>query len=107
MTQWVLWDKISEDSDCNFFFFFGFIYGNCDVSVEHSLLQFSKEGGKVIDEHKLKVVYTSSAQSGNGNSEGESGLASAASGRRGSDVRPTLTYLFNVFFFFFSFQTIR
>lgn len=47
---------------------------------------FSKEGGKVIDEHKLKVVYTSSAQSGNGNSEGESGLASAASGRRGSDM---------------------
>lgn len=58
----------------------------------------------MIDEHKLKVVYTSPTQSGNGNSEGESGLASAASGRRGSDVRPTLTYLFNVFFSSFPFK---
>ncbi|KAG6483853.1 hypothetical protein ZIOFF_060639 [Zingiber officinale] len=47
---------------------------------------FSKEDGKVIDEHKLKVVYRSPAQSGHGNTEGESGLASAATGIRGSDM---------------------
>lgn len=49
-------------------------------------LQFNKDGDKVIEELKLKVAYSSSEQSGRGNSEEESGLSSSASGRRESDV---------------------
>lgn len=48
-------------------------------------MQFNKEGDKVIEELKLRVVYTSPSQSGRGNSEEESGLASSATGKR--DVR--------------------
>ncbi|WOL10497.1 vesicle-associated protein 2-1 [Canna indica] len=47
---------------------------------------FNKDSEKVIEELKLRVVYTSSAQSGHGNSEEESGLASSASARQGSDM---------------------
>ncbi|THU56758.1 hypothetical protein C4D60_Mb11t20590 [Musa balbisiana] len=43
---------------------------------------FNKEGDKVIEELKLRVVYTSPSQSGRGNSEEESGLASSATGKR-------------------------
>ncbi|RWW47216.1 hypothetical protein BHE74_00046810 [Ensete ventricosum] len=46
---------------------------------------FNKDGDKVIEELKLRVVYTSPSQSGRGNSEEESGLASSATGKR--DVR--------------------
>ncbi|RRT63007.1 hypothetical protein B296_00041097 [Ensete ventricosum] len=46
---------------------------------------FNKDGDKVIEELKLRVVYTSPSQSGRGNSEEESGLASSATGK--SDVR--------------------
>ncbi|CAL9209910.1 unnamed protein product [Musa hybrid cultivar] len=46
---------------------------------------FNKDGDKVIEELKLRVVYTSPSQSGLGNSEEESGLASSATGKR--DVR--------------------
>lgn len=48
-------------------------------------MQFNKDGDKVIEELKLRVVYTSPTQSGLGNSEEESGLASSATGKR--DVR--------------------
>ncbi|CAL9134028.1 unnamed protein product [Musa acuminata var. zebrina] len=43
---------------------------------------FNKDGDKVIEELKLRVVYTSPMQSGLGNSEEESGLASSATGKR-------------------------
>lgn len=43
---------------------------------------FTKDGDKVIEECKLRVVYTSSSQSTQGSSEGESGLTR----RRTSDV---------------------
>ncbi|KAJ8511342.1 hypothetical protein OPV22_001776 [Ensete ventricosum] len=43
---------------------------------------FNKDGDKVIEELKLRVVYTSPSQSGRGNSEEESGLASSATGKR-------------------------
>nr|XP_009384687.1 PREDICTED: vesicle-associated protein 2-1 [Musa acuminata subsp. malaccensis] len=43
---------------------------------------FNKDGDKVIEELKLRVVYTSPSQSGLGNSEEESGLASSATGKR-------------------------
>ncbi|CAL9207326.1 vesicle-associated protein 2-1-like [Musa acuminata AAA Group] len=43
---------------------------------------FNKDGDKVIEELKLRVVYTSPTQSGLGNSEEESGLASSATGKR-------------------------
>ncbi|URE03444.1 peptide methionine sulfoxide reductase [Musa troglodytarum] len=48
---------------------------------------FNKDCAKVIEELKLRVVYTFPSQSGHANSEEESGLASSASGQRGSDVR--------------------
>ncbi|XP_065039891.1 vesicle-associated protein 2-1-like [Musa acuminata AAA Group] len=47
---------------------------------------FNKDSAKVIEELKLRVVYTFPSQSGHANSEEESGLASSASGRRGSDM---------------------
>ncbi|KAJ8504575.1 hypothetical protein OPV22_005461 [Ensete ventricosum] len=48
---------------------------------------FNKDSAKVIEELKLRVVYTFPSQSGRANSEEESGLASSASGRRGSDIQ--------------------
>ncbi|CAL9095082.1 unnamed protein product [Musa textilis] len=48
---------------------------------------FNKDCAKVIEELKLRVVYTFPSQSGHANSEEESGLASSASGQRGSDIQ--------------------
>ncbi|KAJ6791308.1 vesicle-associated protein 2-1 [Iris pallida] len=42
---------------------------------------FNKDGDKVIEERKLRVVYTAPGQSGQGNSEGDSGLTSSRSFR--------------------------
>ncbi|KAJ6828361.1 vesicle-associated protein 2-1 [Iris pallida] len=42
---------------------------------------FNKDGDKVIEERKLRVVYTAPGQSGHGNSEGDSGLTSSRSFR--------------------------
>ncbi|KAK1304077.1 Vesicle-associated protein 2-1 [Acorus calamus] len=38
---------------------------------------FNKEGGKEIQELKLRVVYTPAAESGNGNSDSNSGVTSS------------------------------
>ncbi|RWW73116.1 hypothetical protein BHE74_00019029 [Ensete ventricosum] len=64
----------------------GFMYCNSDMD-EIPADTFNKDSAKVIEELKLRVVYTFPSQSGRANSEEESGLASSASGRRGSDVR--------------------
>lgn len=48
-------------------------------------MQFSKDGDKVIEELKLRVVYITPSQSMHGNSEEDSGLTSSRSLKWGSD----------------------
>lgn len=63
-------------------------------------MQFNKDGEKVIEELKLRVVYNSPSQIGHENSEEESGLASYKS--RASNVKLNSSHVcFQMFSFTF------